>query len=427
MKVAIYGYGVYGKRTAESFLKYWGGRFQVRKIYDREKSGEADEFWDLTVSDPSEIFQDYKDGWFEKIIVCISNKLIREEVEKGIEEKGVPLFFTGAMEDVADIDEFDCEGDASIHIRQEGYRLRVCKEMLGAPVDHYRGSDILFFKEDGKILRNFEDQYGTYDVSLLLRYPFRLKDPIPEKIFMQGEYCALTRRYSPNYWHFSFENMDKVYLLEKAGYRGKYIMARSDSNLQLMDLMGVDRDRILFIDDLALKKVYVFERFIFIGPETGNRDARTKVLSNYAKEVQKNLVKDPSYPKELYVKRIGTRKMLNGDEITEKYGLVPFIPEEHSVLEQITYFYNADLILSPHGANSTNCLYMREGTTFIEVFSDRWQNDINGAVCRENKVDHILLTGKGLEDGLPDGMYTDFFGPADEIGEAISKARGVVS
>ncbi len=53
------------------------------------------------------------------------------------------------------------------------------------------------------------------------------------------------------------------------------------------------------------------------------------------------------------------------------------VPEEYSVFEQMTYFYNADIVFCIHGANSTNCLSMRKNTVFIEAFSTYWVNPCN--------------------------------------------------
>lgn len=77
-------------------------------------------------------------------------------------------------------------------------------------------------------------------------------------------------------------------------------------------------------------------------------------------------------PKRLFVKRVGTRKLLGADELLERYGFVTVVPEELTVEEQIQHFHAADVVVTPHGANSTNSIYMRPGTAFVETFDRDW-------------------------------------------------------
>ncbi len=47
-KIALWGYGVFGKRTSESMKRYWGGAYIVTKIYDIEKRG-RDPWWGIEI------------------------------------------------------------------------------------------------------------------------------------------------------------------------------------------------------------------------------------------------------------------------------------------------------------------------------------------------------------------------------------------
>ena len=81
---------------------------------------------------------------------------------------------------------------------------------------------------------------------------------------------------------------------------------------------------------------------------------------------------DREYHSRVFVRRIGRRKLLGAEELLRKYGFTPIVPEELSVREQMLYFHHADIVLCPHGANSTNSLYMRPGSVFIETFGKNW-------------------------------------------------------
>ena len=73
MDIAIWSYNDFGKRTSESLKKYWRGEYSVTRIYDSEKAGRNDPFWNIEISDPTMIQTDYERGLFEKILVCIND------------------------------------------------------------------------------------------------------------------------------------------------------------------------------------------------------------------------------------------------------------------------------------------------------------------------------------------------------------------
>ena len=77
------------------------------------------------------------------------------------------------------------------------------------------------------------------------------------------------------------------------------------------------------------------------------------------------------------LKRIGRGKLLDADDLLAEYGFTCIVPEDYTVKEQMALFFNADIVFCVHGANSTNCLYMRKGTVFIEAFSSYWMNQCN--------------------------------------------------
>ena len=50
------------------------------------------------------------------------------------------------------------------------------------------------------------------------------------------------------------------------------------------------------------------------------------------------------------------------------------VPEKCCIHEQMKYFYNADIIVTPHGANCANLLFTKEGASMVECFGHMWVN-----------------------------------------------------
>ena len=390
MNVALWGFGDFGKRVSESLFRYWGGRYTVAGIYDPSGEAARAPFWDVGISDPGLIGADHEKGVFESVIVCIISEEERTEVIEGLRAAGIPVLFPGDPADFLPSEEFAPETVET----QESCRIYRCREVMAARADHLSWECVYVFDRSGRILKDPWSVNDWCDPELPLIYPFPFREPLPEKIRMPGSWCLLTKMYGNNFWHFTFQNLCDVLFLERAGFTGTYIIPNASYDRELMLMMGIAPERIISIEALSHHKVYVFDEVF--GVQFDHRDtlAEAAAISKVAGLIKSRLKPDPSYPKYIYVKRTGTRKLLNGDEIAERFGFTTIIPEELSVREQMAYFRNADIVLCPHGANSANCLYMHENSVFIEVFSDRWYLDINAGACRENHVHHLKAVGK---------------------------------
>ncbi len=407
-RIALYGYGNYGKKAAESFLRFWGNEYAVTGIFDEALSGRTDRCWNIRILPPDRLQEEYGRGTFESVMICIYDKDTQTAVRTWIGEKGIPVFFPGNESDFAGADSFCQEEDPGIVVREHGYSLHVYKKMLGALADYNRRIMFLF-NEEGKVNVDNCKRYMHYFKPYMLSYPFRLKDPIPERVSMNGDYCLIAKTYSTNYGHFTLEIADGVYLLENAGYTGKYIINETPFSRELMHLLGVTDERLVSIQELEGHKVYVFERLWDINHDcTAPMTYSKTVLPRMAGLIKERLKRDDGYPRRIYVKRIGTRKLLNSEETVIRNGFQVIIPEEYSLTEQMNLFYNADIVLCPHGANSTNYLYMHKGAVFAEIFSDRWHMDVNSGVCRANGVHYLQRTGKAVVAGASSDMRMDY-------------------
>jgi len=78
------------------------------------------------------------------------------------------------------------------------------------------------------------------------------------------------------------------------------------------------------------------------------------------------------------------------------------------VKEQMTLFYNADIVFSVHGANSTNCLYMRKNTVFIEAFSNYWKDRWNLYTLSAGKIHYLPISSLENVSGCENGRSRDF-------------------
>ena len=106
--------------------------------------------------------------------------------------------------------------------------------------------------------------------------------------------------------------------------------------------------------------------------------------------------------------RIGKRKLLEADDLLAEYGFVPVIPEDYSVQEQMSLFFNADIVFCVHGANSANCLYMRKNAVFIEAFSHYWIDEWNLYTLAAGKIHYLPVSPLETVWCNYDGISKDF-------------------
>lgn len=429
-KIALYGYGNYGKKASESFRNFWGNEYSVTAVFDQTLSGQIDPYWAKQILAPEKLYEEYKRGTFESIMVCIYDRDTKMKISKWLKNMGIPVFYPGKVEDFARPREFRQEESPKFSIHERKYGFHVYKNMLGAVAD-FNWRMMFLFNEEGRVNIENHKKYMPYFKPYLLSYPFRLKDPVPEKIYMKGEYCLMSKMYSTNYWHFTVEIADGVYLMETAGYTGKYIYNETEYSRLLMSLLGVSEDRLINIRDLENHKVYVFETLYDIN-HVGRRsmECSETVLPKMADIIKKNLKKDNNSPRKLFIKRVGQRKLLNGEDIAVQNGFQVIIPEDYSVIEQMNLFYNADIVISPHGANSTNYLYMQKGAVFAEIFSNHWYDhfkDSNTKICEACGIHPLQLIGKAINSSKKRDMRADYIVDEDELLHLIQEAERILT
>ena len=214
----------------------------------------------------------------------------------------------------------------------------------------------------------------------------------PNEVKMLDKAVVFALETEHNYWHFTFHCLDKVINLEESGFDGKYLIFDDFYIKELMKLIGISEDRLFPVhrnEVYKISKLYVIDDY-FKTDYTALQKVKEKILSNI------DLSDIEKYPKRLFVRRTKpyTRLIKNESEVIEllsKYGFDVIFPDDYSVEEQIKYFYAANIVVTPHGANSTNSLYMREHTRFIECFGNYYITPCMLDIIQANKMFYNML------------------------------------
>ena len=230
--------------------------------------------------------------------------------------------------------------------------------------------------------------------------------------------CYVADPLAYNYWHFTFQMMNRLFAMEESGFDGKYIVCDATPFVrQILQLLKIPDERIMWIQDNEniRYKIHELHYVKFFKNSWGLRSIEgvgIGVISRFASALlQRSVTEDllRKYPKRVFVKRVGSRKLLGVDELLEEFGFYPVVLEEHSVLEQVLYFHAADVVVASHGAGSANSIYMHDGAIFIETFGRGYVNPccIWAMLASERRVKYRMVVSSGSgEAGTKGEDYT---------------------
>jgi len=352
-RIAVWGFGAYGRRMVRQIREQWSHRYEIAMIFDRafaeiNRSGDVED----VVRDPGELPECYRQGLFDAVMIPIADYLVYKEIKDHLQAHSIPVETIGRAEDF--LPSFQIPGVESRRLEgiPGGYRYSVLRKCYAVRFCLNWGP-LFLLDGTGHVLQDNWNNGGIQSNHYQMDYPIPLEKPPAEPVLLPGPYCVIGKLWGTNYWHFTFDEMDQVYLLEKMGYDGKYIVPRSSSGRELLALLGVGPERILWQDELPERDPVCLEELIVVTQEKYSWNKRAPVLLEMADTLLSPLLQtgpERTYPSRLFVRRIGTRKLLNAEALLEKYGFAEIVPEELTVREQMLYFHFADIVLCPHGA-----------------------------------------------------------------------------
>jgi capsular polysaccharide biosynthesis protein len=119
------------------------------------------------------------------------------------------------------------------------------------------------------------------------------------------------------------------------------------------------------------------DRFIFLSPPTGGTSFyfSPKVHLNYARRCifdRYNLIRPPARNKRIFISRKKTayRHMQNQDEVRdmlERDGFIAYDLENLSFSDQVSLFYDAEMVVSPHSSGLINLMFAPPLTKVLEI------------------------------------------------------------
>ncbi len=201
-------------------------------------------------------------------------------------------------------------------------------------------------------------------------FGFYLKFIIPKLLFRPKKIILITDEWTSNYYHWHIYSLIRLKNIFEKGF---------DKNFHL--LLPSKYQKYIFVAP-SLKKFGVDENKIFYLSKKSHIKAEEviscAIRGNLSSEISsiRNTLRNQTEPTErIYISREkqALRFVENESEVTktlEEFGFTKVIAENLSYDEQLELFSRTKYIVGPHGAGLTNMIFMKDGTSVLELAND---------------------------------------------------------
>ena len=188
-----------------------------------------------------------------------------------------------------------------------------------------------------------------------------------------------------NYFHWMFDSLSKLYLLEKSGFRADKIIVpsyKTPFQKETLAALGIDDNRVM---DFSKNRHLSVDTLIVASSAGDVAENKTHENIHYSKWAIDFLRSKFSHltadrkPKEkaIFISRqhASKRKIINEQElypVLKKHRIAIKDTGKMSFPEQVALFNSARLVVAPHGAALTNLVFCQPGAHLIEIFSRRY-------------------------------------------------------
>lgn len=233
-------------------------------------------------------------------------------------------------------------------------------------------------------------------------HPIFLSMRLPPITKVDARVAVLTTHFSSqNYSHWMFDLIPRIHLLERSGIAYDKIVVPCDARYQkeTLKLLGIDTNRIIADPDMHLQATQL------IVPSLPGLIANPQRWAcRYHRDRFLKHVRTDRPRRRILISRSKsgiTRRVTNEDAVfavLQAYGFERVLLEDLSFLDQVQLFFDAELIVSPHGAGLTNLLFCREDAGVIELLSPNYVNVIYWSLANQIGIDYGYLRGIGNSD-----------------------------
>ncbi len=227
------------------------------------------------------------------------------------------------------------------------------------------------FDETGRLIVGAAHRYSRKIKNRLLSHPYQLMPHIQK---FNGTVAAVTASNQDAYFHWLFDLLPRLLMLEKAGTKPEkiYLQNRYRFQRETLELLGMARkEDIINCDEFPLLSASTL--IVPCHEVMDGREFPAWVINFIRDSFMAHVPKNEGTTKNrLYISRADAlfRRVLNELEILpvlDEYGFTVVKLEKLSFLEQIALFRDAEAVVLPHGSGLANLVFCSKGIPVIEL------------------------------------------------------------
>ncbi len=206
-----------------------------------------------------------------------------------------------------------------------------------------------------------------------------------------------------NYFHWLFDSLPRLEILDKAGYDLKDLDWVVIGNhpfpfqQQTLDILNIPREKIV---RCSKWKVLQFENLVVTSMPTFSSGMLEPWLGTWLRGQFSTPASD-GLSRYIYLSRRNNprRRLVNEMEIErllQQRGFEVHVPDNLTFAEQVRLFASARVIVSPHGAALANIVFADAGTRIIELFHPDTKSAIYQELARYGGLEYRAVQGKSV-------------------------------
>jgi capsular polysaccharide biosynthesis protein len=260
---------------------------------------------------------------------------------------------------------------------------------------HVWGNQGAVITDRGYLFKDVSREFEKPDHSIFKQ--FKLAPPA----LLNGTSAVITASGADMYYHWMFDILPRIKLLmdcDLIDSIDQYILDYRDIPFQkeALTTLKIDPAKISRSNDHF--KYHVLAERLIVPSLPSKLDVVSTDACRFLVDTFLDKGAASKFGSKIYLKRTGKRELVNKVEIEsylESLGFESVKCENYTVAEQAAIFYNADIIIGPHGAAFTNIVFCKPGTKVIEFFSPMWINPCYWTISNEVSLKYYYLVGEG--------------------------------
>lgn len=237
--------------------------------------------------------------------------------------------------------------------------------------------------EEGYLVSEISQHYELRDLFDYKLFKFRCNRTSPQALLIDDAVVSLATDKASNYAHWLFDILPRWGIVQKLGIDPAYYYLPIDREKEpykeeSLKLFGFPLEKIVngyTFPILQAKQLYV-PAFLGFPRQITCSEWSMQFIRSLIQPLKNRLYCSHS-PKKIYISRqdASRRKCLNEVELIyhlQQQGFSIIQLSGKSLIEQMRLFYNAQMVIGPHGAGMMNTLFCQPGTRVIELYPPNW-------------------------------------------------------